>query len=41
MNIKTSHYKSWQAQTEKPLHYDLMHEYEAPKKVESGLAHGQ
>ena len=40
MNIKTSHYKSWQAQTEKPLHYNLMHEYEAPKKVESGLVHG-
>ena len=41
MNIKTSHYKSWQEQTEKPLRYDLMHEYEAPKKVESGLVHGQ
>ena len=41
MNIKTSHYKSWQEQTERPLRYDLMHEYEAPKKVESGLAHGQ
>ena len=42
MNIKTSHYKSWQEQTERPLRYDLMHEYEAPKKVESsGLLHGQ
>ena len=41
MNIKTTHYKGWQEQTEKPLRYDLMHEYEAPKKVESGLAHGQ
>ena len=39
--IKTSHFKSWQEQTEKPIRYDLMHEYEAPKKVESGLAHGQ
>ena len=38
--IKASHFKSWQAQTEKPIRYDLMHEYEAPKKVESGLAHG-
>ena len=41
MNIKTSHYKNWQAQTEKPLRYDLMHEYEAPKKVKSGLAYEQ
>ena len=42
MNIKTSHYKSWQGQTEKPIRYDLMqlHEPEAPKKVESGLVHG-
>ena len=40
-NIKTSHYKSWQEQTEKPLRYDLMHEYEAPKKVgSSGLVNG-
>ena len=41
MNIKTSHYKSWQDQTEKPLRYNLMHEYEAPKKVESGLVYGE
>ncbi len=34
-------YRSWQEQTEKPLRYDLMQEYEAPKKVESGLVHGQ
>ena len=39
--IKISHLKSWQEQPEKPIRYDLMHEYEAPKKVESGLAHGQ
>ena len=35
--IKISHLKSWQEQPEKPIRYDLMHEYEAPKKVESGL----
>ena len=39
--IKTSHYKSWHAQAEKPTRYDLMHEYKAPKKLESGLGHGQ
>ena len=39
--IKISHLKSWQEQPEKPIRYDLMHEYEAPKKVESGLGHGQ
>ena len=39
--IKTSHYKSWTQQPEKPVQYDLMKAYEEPKKATTnGLVSG-